>query len=351
MIKQLVKVANRLDEIGLTKEADLLDKIIYKISQDNFKINTISKIALVMSDPKNPAKTVDITDQAILTAMSSVNNKVPPEFASWLTNGVGGKHPSAFFATSLWDNFGLNYIEKLPTGGAALKFYLSLVKDLSDYPDNNTESRGGKIRYNITQRYAGARSRASEDKMGKATTDFVANTLPEIDTGNEILNQTISKTTVENWNSLSAVQRAGVTDIATFLSVFPIIGTGASTFLLGTHIYEGKWSLVPMDLVGILLSFLLVGKVASYMASAALRVGVRSRSLLTNPQIYAAVYDMAWLKFSTKVEELATDVRTQLANTTWKAQFLTSLEGLKTNKALFEQQAKPIIEAEMKKQA
>ena len=35
MIKELVKVATKLDELGLTKEADFLDKMIEKISTDN----------------------------------------------------------------------------------------------------------------------------------------------------------------------------------------------------------------------------------------------------------------------------------------------------------------------------
>lgn len=35
MIKDLTKVANKLDSIGLTKEADMLDRIIKKIAQDS----------------------------------------------------------------------------------------------------------------------------------------------------------------------------------------------------------------------------------------------------------------------------------------------------------------------------
>lgn len=34
MLKDLVKVANRLDSLGLTKEADFLDNLIYKIAED-----------------------------------------------------------------------------------------------------------------------------------------------------------------------------------------------------------------------------------------------------------------------------------------------------------------------------
>ena len=33
MIKNLTKIANKLDEIGLTKEADILDSVIRKLSQ------------------------------------------------------------------------------------------------------------------------------------------------------------------------------------------------------------------------------------------------------------------------------------------------------------------------------
>jgi len=33
MIKNLTKIANKLDEIGLTKEADILDSVIKKLSQ------------------------------------------------------------------------------------------------------------------------------------------------------------------------------------------------------------------------------------------------------------------------------------------------------------------------------
>jgi hypothetical protein len=354
MIKELVKLANHLDEIGLTKDADLLDKIIYKISQDNFKTNTLSKIALIISDPKNPAKKVDITDQKILSAMAAAGIKVPPaEFVSWITDGIGSKEVRAFFATDLWNNAGVDYIETLQTGGTALEFYRNLVKDLRDFPHNDTKSRGGQIRYNLDHKYANSRARYHPNNFGekvdKAVTDFMANKAPAIDTGDEILNQTLAKTTAENWRSLPEATKAGIGNISTGLSIMPIIGTGASTFSLATHIYDGKWDLVALDLVGLILSFLIVGKAASFVASNAAKAGFRTRSAWTEPQLYAWTMDTYWAIFSSKVSQVHSEVEARVPKAPWKDRLLLTLNEIKSNKELFDLKAKPMLETEMAK--
>ena len=322
-ISKLTKLANRLDSIGLTKEADILDSIILKIANNK---------PLIISDPRDPTKKIEV-DTQIFSAMQAARGMVPPEFVSWVTDGAGNKRADAFFATSLWDNAGLDYIEKLQVAGPALRFYLNLLTGLPAFPLNDTKSWGGKIRYNLDKRYAGARSRASttptlDEKMDKGYTDFVANTLP-------------------------AISEPVVMKIVTALSFVPVIGVAGSSYLLATHIYEREWALAAMDLAGLILSFLLVGKIGLYMARGAASLGtlgVRSTSALRHPQFYASVFDVAWSAFTVKVDEIAKEAETKLANVEWKNDFLATLNGLKTNKKLVEEKARPMIEAEMAKQ-
>jgi hypothetical protein len=52
MIKELVSVANKLDQVGLTKEADYIDSVIRKLSSDNGE-------AVVKSKTINKGETLD----------------------------------------------------------------------------------------------------------------------------------------------------------------------------------------------------------------------------------------------------------------------------------------------------
>jgi hypothetical protein len=52
MIKELVSVANKLDQVGLTKEADYIDSVIRKLSSDNGE-------AVVKSKTVNKGETLD----------------------------------------------------------------------------------------------------------------------------------------------------------------------------------------------------------------------------------------------------------------------------------------------------
>jgi len=63
MLKDLVKLASRLDDIGLTKEADYLDQVIKKIAEEGMVIKhtviageVFSKIVEAFGDPKYSLK-------------------------------------------------------------------------------------------------------------------------------------------------------------------------------------------------------------------------------------------------------------------------------------------------------
>ncbi len=332
MIKELAKVANHLDQIGLTKEADLLDKIIYKISQDNFKSNSILKTALVISDPKNPAKKVEITDQQILSAMAEVGNKVPPEFSSWLTNGVGGKTARNFFATSLWGDSGFKYLGTLQPDGTALKFYLMLINGLKDFPPNDTTSRGGQIRYNLEKRQADKpmyKPNNLAEKFDKTVTDVVANVLPTIDTGDENLNKALTKTPAENWRELPSGAKKEIDNIMTAISYIPVLGSFANGFSLATHIYEGSWSLVALDITSFVIQLLLLDKLATVLAPLRSTVpkGAKLMKELTDPKKMALVVEVGYNTFVSEVSGIIKSLRGMDKPGPWVAGLISVLTG------------------------
>jgi len=338
-ITKIARLANRLDSIGLTKEADILDSILLKIAQQTS----------VISDPKNPAKKIGV-DSQIVSAMQSVQNKVPPEFASWLTDGVGSKTARAFFATGLWDNAGLGYIEKLQPGGTAITFYLNLMKDLADFPHNDTSSRGGQIRYNLDKRFANSPARYYPNNFGekvdRAVTDFMANKAPEIDTGDEILNKTLSRTPAENWNSLPDSVKGGIQDVMGILSYIPVIGIGPGAVVLATHIYEGKWDLVATDLFGMIVSFLVIGKAAEFVK--ALRAayptgmsGMSRASIWRDPKAVAAVMDLMWNEIVSTIQSIITKLKEVKSGAKWIPTLIVTLESISKDKEKNREKAWP----------
>jgi hypothetical protein len=68
MIKQLIQLANHLDEKGLTKEAGYLDGVIRKIAQTNADAISkwISQLSRVAKDARIPSNPVHNKDYMIL---------------------------------------------------------------------------------------------------------------------------------------------------------------------------------------------------------------------------------------------------------------------------------------------
>lgn len=338
-ITKIARLANRLDSIGLTKEADILDSILLKIAQQTY----------VISDPKNPGKKIEV-DHQIFTAMQLAKNKVPSEFVSWVTDGTGGKNVRAFFSTDLWNNAGLDYIEKLQPGGSALTFYRNLIMNLQDFPHNDTKSKGGQIRYNLDKRFANLPARYYPNNFGekvdRAVTDFMANKAPEIDTGDEILNKTLSRTPAENWNSLPDSVKGGIQDVMGILSYIPVIGIGPGAVVLATHIYEGKWDLVATDLFGMIVSFLVIGKAAeiakALRATAPVGMAGMSRgSLWRNPEAIAAGMDLVWNEIVSIIQSIITKLKDAKSGAKWIPTLILTLESISKDKEKLRMEAWP----------
>ena len=102
MIKELIKISNKLDLIGLTKEADELDGIIRKMSQTRVDMDTdqISEDDLLAGDghPLNAGKQSSLRDASpeqrlidlmrAVTIMQKLDNKSFEEIAAHY--GFGG---------------------------------------------------------------------------------------------------------------------------------------------------------------------------------------------------------------------------------------------------------------------
>jgi hypothetical protein len=67
MLKDLIKVANKLDSLGLSKEADLLDSLINKIASDNLEIEPEE---MGSSLPKE----LDYVDESIFDLKTKIKN-------------------------------------------------------------------------------------------------------------------------------------------------------------------------------------------------------------------------------------------------------------------------------------
>lgn len=90
MIKELVKIANKLDNIGLTKEADELDSIIRKMSgrsgysmTDEGELEYPDEEALVQSDAPQwhgSKKKVDISQYEPVIGLSMGNPSIPNDW-------------------------------------------------------------------------------------------------------------------------------------------------------------------------------------------------------------------------------------------------------------------------------
>lgn len=127
--------------MGLNKEADYLDQIIYKLAESmsgsDFTIERINGMELK----------VDTIVKKILQKYS----QFPKEFSSWLlTNPQDKKIASLFFQINIWNDFGLEYIKNLSF--PSTKVYEDLLLMLGAKVDNAYQPDTSKfnwILYNI----------------------------------------------------------------------------------------------------------------------------------------------------------------------------------------------------------
>jgi hypothetical protein len=82
MLKDLVKVANRLDSLGLTREADAIDTIIVTSSM----FDDDNQFDSVYEEPERPR----IEEQNIVNMIQSKNKDIKVLAADWTVNIVSG---------------------------------------------------------------------------------------------------------------------------------------------------------------------------------------------------------------------------------------------------------------------
>jgi len=168
MIKELITVANNLDKLGFTKEADYLDRIIFKIAASDLFTREID----------NRTVKLDSTLNYYITS-NTVQDK-PKAFKDWLLDPatINEKKTAYLFFENLpiWKDFGYNYFQGISpnTNNAVFPFYSNLLKSLGADPagDNNIDI----IFYNLKKWAIGSTNAMKNVKSGKGTDDFLRNT-------------------------------------------------------------------------------------------------------------------------------------------------------------------------------
>ena len=119
MIKELIKIANRLDSIGHKREADAVDGIIRKIAAD--KDRTFNSAAYIANriDPRdiNPRDDSDVS--TVLHYIISAAKKTPGVKSPYYQI-IGGRDSSSETGFS----YGSNILNHLHTNWSDLEYYL-----------------------------------------------------------------------------------------------------------------------------------------------------------------------------------------------------------------------------------
>lgn len=176
MIKELTKVANHLDKLGLTKEADYLDRIIFKIAASDSAASD-----LVTREIDKKTVRLDFILDYYITS-NTVQDK-PQAFKDWLLDPatINEKKTAYLFFKNLpiWKDFGYNYFQGISpnTNNAVFPFYSNLLKSLKANPDGNNDI--DIIFYNLNKWAIGSTNAMKSVRSGKGIDDLLRNT-PEL---------------------------------------------------------------------------------------------------------------------------------------------------------------------------
>lgn len=170
MIKKLVKISNKLDTMGLTREADLLDDIIYKIAMN-----------IINPSTKSPVKMDEQLSKFLEPYVSGGSLRVPDKFSTWLlSGGAGTKNVYSFFNVNInpiWKDYGFQYIKTLPKFGASIDFYLKLAQLVPGWDQEEsdpTEQYDIKIIYKNLYDYSRGREDLMRSSKSYSTVEQVA---------------------------------------------------------------------------------------------------------------------------------------------------------------------------------
>ena len=229
MIKELIKVANHLDKLGLTKEADYLDRIIFKIAASDLFTRQID----------NKTVKIDSILNNYITG-NTVQDK-PQAFKDWLLNPatINEKKTTYLFFENLpiWEDFGYNYFKgiSLSANPVVFPFYSNLLKSLGANPtgDNNIDI----IFYNLNKWAIGKNSAMKSEKLNVG--DTVGNALSilnPIDAYNNLQNPAVAKETEKTFEELIDADNNSIYfPIAFFLGAPLMFGRGLTRLARGDY--------------------------------------------------------------------------------------------------------------------
>jgi len=231
MIKKLIKVANHLDKLGLTKEADYLDRIIFKIAasdsaaSDLFTRQIDNKTVKIDSILNNYIKSNTVQDK-------------PQAFKDWLLNPatINQKKTTYLFFENLpiWKDFGYNYFQGIsPSANPAMfPFYSNLLKSLgaNSAGDNNIDI----IFYNLNQWATGNNSAMKSEKRNVG--DTVGSILNPLDAYNNLQNPAVARETEKTFEELiNADTNSIYFPISLFLGAPLMFGRGITRLATGDY--------------------------------------------------------------------------------------------------------------------
>lgn len=177
MLRQLAKVANRLDLIGLTKDADYIDSVIVKVAgrldafDDEDVTESLGELDWVENEPQsdilNPEEAVsimeeageadpeflDVIDSPEFDGLSGKSTALGPKgtISPWDANQVKPYERSYRGSDSKLvgqlDNKYRNVQRSWPgMGGLTNKEYSEVIERMSNYPDKHEFSPSHKLR-------------------------------------------------------------------------------------------------------------------------------------------------------------------------------------------------------------
>jgi len=285
MIKELIKVANHLDKLGLTKEADYLDRIIFKIAASDSAASD-----LYTRQIDNKTVKIDFILNNYIKG-NTVQDK-PQAFKDWLLNPatIDQKKTTYLFFENLpiWKDFGYNYFQGIsPSANPAMfPFYSNLLKGLgaNSAGDNNIDI----IFYNLNKWATGNNSAMKSEKRNVG--DTVGSILNPLDAYNNLQNPAVARETEKTFEELINPDTNSIYfPISLFLGTPLTFGRGLTR--LATGDYSGAANDIIFSVISTAAGYG-VGKLfAGVLASSLGRIGVTEMQKLLLEKGAALVLD------------------------------------------------------------